>query len=145
MDDFQQALALIDSIKSVQDDDELKKLGVALDRFFQYNHPERGIEVLFNLYERFPDDDGYGVFWTILHGIEHLRGYEPFLKASVERKPMEFTLTMVNRLLNSGLQDTERQEWLNVLEEVKSNPKNGNVARKQAEGFINYQNKHSTR
>ena len=140
MDDTQKALAIIDSIYSVTDTDELQKLEAGLNALFQLPSPERGIETLFRLYERFPDDDGYGVFWTVLHGLEHLPGYEPYLKASVRRIPTEFNVLMVNRILNSNLSGPQRQEWLTLLEEAKANPNASETASTQATHFIEYQN-----
>ena len=57
---------------------------------------------LFGLFERFPEEDGYGVFWSIVHGLERRGGYEGSLLASVQRSPSPFSLLMLNRLLNAG-------------------------------------------
>ena len=132
MENLQGTLAVIDGIKSVTDAGELQKLEVGLDELFKAPFPERGIETLFRLFERFPNDDGYGVFWTVLHGIEHQPDYEPHLKASVRHIPTEFNLRMVNRLLNSDLPDGQRQEWLDLLSEVISNPSYSEDAKAEA-------------
>ncbi len=139
MNDYQEAIAAIDSVASVDDTGELQKLEAALATLFQLPQPERGIETLFHLYERFPNDDGYGAFWTVLHRLEKLPGYEPFLKASVQRVPMEFNLRMVSRILNSSLPDTQRQEWLSLLGEVEANPRSSENAKEQARESIEYQ------
>ena len=143
MDDCQEALAAINSVASVDNTAELQKLEAALDKLFRAPQPERGIDTLFHLYERFPDDDGYGVFWSVLHGLEKLPGYEPFLQASVRRVPMEFNLLMVNRILNSQLPNTQRQEWLSLLGEVEANPRSSKNAKEQARESIEYQSQRS--
>lgn len=57
---------------------------------------------LFGLFERFPAEDGHGVFWSIVHGLERRGAYEESLLASVQRSPSPFSLRMLNRLMNSG-------------------------------------------
>jgi hypothetical protein len=46
------------------------------------------------VFERFPDHDGYGVMWSVLHGIEAILNYEIELLASVRRLPTEFGVVM---------------------------------------------------
>src|ERR1700723_1101145 len=55
------------------------------------------VEDLLAVFERFPEDDGAGVFWSILHGLEALTGYEPALVRSVQKRPSEFGVLMVGR------------------------------------------------
>jgi hypothetical protein len=73
---------------------------------------------LLGVFERFPDDDGFGVFWQILHLLEQAGGYESALVDSVRRSPGEFNLTMINRLLNGGIAIVGTQSLLSLLEEV---------------------------
>ncbi len=143
MDNDQENLAVIDSVASVTDTGELQKLEAALDTLFQLPQPERGVKTLFRLFERFPNEDGNGIFWTVLHGLEKLPGYEPYLKESIKRVPMEFNLLMVNRLLNSPLSNVQRQEWLASLREVENNPQSSDAAKEQARHFIEYQSERS--
>ena len=63
------------------------------------------IAALLGIFERYPAHDGYGVFWSILHGLESLPDYEPLLLASVRRVPSEFGILMVGSILNGGQQD----------------------------------------
>ena len=46
-------------------------------------------------------DDGYGVFWTILHGLEDIPDYESALFASLRRRPSMMALSMACRVLNA--------------------------------------------
>ncbi|WP_129139595.1 hypothetical protein [Modicisalibacter coralii] len=57
---------------------------------------------IFRLFERYPDEDGAGVFWTALHGMEDAGGYEKDLLESFQRSPSEMTETILLRLRNSG-------------------------------------------
>ncbi len=78
-------LTAISGLSSVDDAVQLQVLETALDTLFQSPLTERSLETLFRLFERFPNDDGYGIFWTMLHGIEDQPSYAPLLKASVRR------------------------------------------------------------
>jgi hypothetical protein len=53
--------------------------------------------------ERFPEDDGAGVLWSIVHGLEDVPNYEPDLVRSLQRRPSELAVTMAGRLMNSGV------------------------------------------
>lgn len=68
--------------------------------------------------ERFPKDDGEGVLWSIVHGLENVGGYEPELIQSVRRQPSELGVTMIGRLLNSGTIQVNGVSLVDVLREV---------------------------
>jgi hypothetical protein len=54
------------------------------------------------VFERFPDETGQGVFFSIVHGIEHIGGYEEELLRSVYRKPSHGGVSMIHRMQNTG-------------------------------------------
>jgi hypothetical protein len=57
------------------------------------------LPTLFRIFERFPEDDGAGVFWSIVHGIESTDlDYEELLRESLARQPSEFCQLMLLRL-----------------------------------------------
>lgn len=57
------------------------------------------IPVLLGVFERFPDEDGSGVLWSIVHGIEALEiDYGSALRESVSRKPSLMGGIMLGRL-----------------------------------------------
>jgi len=76
---------------------------------------------MLSLFERFPEQDGYGVFWGIIHVLEACEGYESELLASVQRKPCEFNVLMINRLLNAGVVEVEGRSLEGVLRSVLEN------------------------
>lgn len=64
--------------------------------------PLDSLSVLFGVFERFPDDDGAGVFWSIVHGIESLPyDYAALLAESYRRRPSEMAQIMLARLAKS--------------------------------------------
>ena len=63
---------------------------------------EAQLRTLFEVFERFPDEDGAGVLWSIVHGIERLSiDYEDELNRSMSRRPSLMEDIMKQRLENS--------------------------------------------
>ena len=75
---------------------------------------------LFGIFERFPEEDGHGVFWSIVHGLERRGNYEESLLASVKRSPSQFSLLMLNRLLNGGHELCAGAAILQILEDLSA-------------------------
>lgn len=99
----------------------------------------RIIKPLLSLLERNPDHDGYGVFWSIVHGLESLGGYEVELVSSVLSKPHELSVLMLNRMLNGGIYEIEGRSILNILEEIGANTSFPVSIRDDANNFVTYQ------
>lgn len=72
------------------------------EQAFSSPDPTQYYHAIFNLFERFPDADGAGVFWSALHGMEAAGGYEDLLLQYFRRYPSLMTTTMLRRILNSG-------------------------------------------
>ena len=97
MDDLDQNIR---EFSPVQDD--WRPLESLLERAFGSASPQRYYDAIFNLFERFPNDDGSGVFWSALHGMEHHGNYESKLLMSFCRQPADMTKAMLQRLRNAG-------------------------------------------
>ena len=138
-DSIQDIIRMLDGVTSVEDEAELAKLDGAVNGLLASDHPERGVRALLHVYERFPGKDGYGVFWSMLHGLESLPGYEEAVVESVGRQPSEFSLLMVNRMLNAGRTHVNGTDLFALLEEVARNPHYSSAIRKEAEDFVDWQ------
>jgi len=61
--------------------------------------PSRALPVLFGVFERFPEDDGAGVLWSIVHGVEALdHDDEQPLRESLGRRWSHLGEVMLDRL-----------------------------------------------
>ena len=61
--------------------------------------PFESLPVLFGVFERFPNSDGAGVLWSIVHGVESLPyDYDLPLRESHKRVASEMAETMLVRL-----------------------------------------------
>jgi hypothetical protein len=78
----------------------------------------RHVPELLAVLERFPEEDGAGVLWSVVHGVESMPGYEAELVHSVRRRPSELGLTMIGRLLNSGASHVGGVSLTDLLREV---------------------------
>jgi len=112
----------LEAFTDPQSEAQLQALDAAVQEISASSIGKVEIEALLGVFERFPEADGFGVFWGVLHALEALEGYEPLLIASVQRKPCEFNVLMVNRLLNAGVNQIEGQTLDSLLTAVLSNP-----------------------
>jgi hypothetical protein len=83
-------------------DGDWRPLEGHIERAFATPDPTKYYHAMFNLFERFPKEDGAGVFWSVLHGMEAIGGYEEMLLLYFRRWPSLMTETMLRRILNSG-------------------------------------------
>jgi hypothetical protein len=86
-------------------DGEWLELEDLLQEALSMEEPEYFYTAFFNLFERFPKEDGAGVFWTALHGMEHIGNYEKDLLRYFRRFPSLMTNIMLKRMANSGISE----------------------------------------
>ena len=137
----QALIAAIEQLTSAHDEVQLRQLDEAICAIKPEDLGDREFRALLSVFERFPEDDGYETFWSIVHCLEAGEGYEEQLIESVTRFPAEFNLLMVNRLLNVGVTEIKGQSLLSVLASVAENAAASDSVRKSAQGFIEYQSK----
>ena len=114
----------------------LDELIVAL---FEEDVTESGIEMLLKVTEAYPDEDGCEVFWSIIHGLESVKGYECYLIESVKRQPSLVNLLMINRLLNGGTEQIQNTNLLEILQQAKLHPGITPPLIEDTEDYLNYQ------
>ena len=78
------------------------------------------VRALLGVFERFPEEDGYGIFWGIVHALEACPGYETEVIESVRRKPCEFNVLLIVRMLSSGITVVDGTPLDVVLRSVQS-------------------------
>jgi hypothetical protein len=127
------------AITSLEDENQLKQLQSILDSIKPEECDAKIFVELFDIFERFPESDGFGLCWSILHLLEACNGYEPFLIKSVLRKPVEFNVLMINRQINGGIKEINGQNLFELLKSVAANNQSTAEAKLSAEKFINFQ------
>lgn len=122
-----------------EDEAQLQRLDELVQGFAEIEPSRRDFEELLSVFERFPNHDGFGVFWGIVHCLEYFQGYEPALLDSVRRTPGDLNLTMLNRMLNGGIDKVGNESLVELLQAVAASENASQKARETARGFIAYQ------
>ncbi len=138
--DIRKVVAEIDALNPADPEDlDLDRLSDLAVEYFSSRVAPKYLGVWFHLYERFPETDGYGVFWAILHGIEAQPGSDRFVVESVRRKPSRFPVTMVNRMLNGSITSVGGVDLLGLLAEVAADSRCPGSVREETVGFLEHQ------
>jgi len=113
------AAQVVTDIRAFQPaDGNWRRLDDLLGELWVTGEAGRHVPDLLAVLERFPEDEGAGVLWSIVHGVESLPGYEAELVQSVRRQPSELGITMVGRLLNSGVSHVRGASLVGLLRDV---------------------------
>ena len=76
----------------------------------------------------------------LVHTLERMRGhYERELVESIKRRPTPRAIWMVNRILNGTRVPEQRQFYMDLLRFAAEHPSAPEVARYEAQHFIQYQ------
>jgi hypothetical protein len=79
--------------------DDWRPLDKLLQLLWESGPAEDCILLLFGVFERFPEEDGAGVLWSIVHGIENSDiDYRKLLLESISRKSSFMAKIMLDRL-----------------------------------------------
>jgi hypothetical protein len=138
-------IVVLEHIDTVDEEASLAKLEDAVRRVPNLAHPEAAIDPLLRIFERFPLDDAYGVFWSILHTLEGIPGYEWRVLSSVQRQPAYYSLDMVNRLLNSGCVTIGDTSLLALLQRVADDPEQPQELQQVARDCLEWQRRSASR
>ena len=135
----QRTINTLNGITSLESQDDFNQLDETINQLFASKNPKLGISALLEVFERFPSQDGAGTFWSIVHGLESLPGYDLPLIKSVKRQPAEFNLLMINRLLNGGVREIQGLNLLDVLKEVAAKESQTKEIRTKAQHYVEWQ------
>jgi hypothetical protein len=123
----------------VPEDENWFTLDLLVAELWQAGHPEQAIPELLSVFERYPEEDGFGVIWGVLHGLESLPNYERELLRSLARQPSEFGVCMLGRLLNAGIQEVGGISLLDTLRQLAVTAKSVRI-REAAAGLASRNN-----
>lgn len=119
----------------VPKEDNWLALDSLVAELWQEGHPEQAIPQLLSVFERYPEEDGFGVMWAVLHGLESLPNYGPELLRSLARCPSEFGVLMVGRIINAGIEEISGISLLSTLHHVAATASSQRI-REAVKGFV---------
>ncbi|MFN0189914.1 MAG: hypothetical protein ACKVQV_14535 [Bacteroidia bacterium] len=101
-----------------EQDELMEKLNEFSDELEQMENNFDAIDSILELIERSPDID-YGGPGPLAHFMEayYKKGYEELLLKSIERKPTEYTLYLLHRLINDG-DNPNRTVYLDLMKKI---------------------------
>lgn len=111
----------IDTYKPV--DGDWTDLEDLINELWNTEQAEKGIINLLKVMERFPDEDGDGVLWSIVHGIEEIDNYEQKLLDSLGRQPSHLGVLMIHRIENSNQTKICGKNIKEIYKELLVHPK----------------------
>lgn len=97
------------------------KLQALLTELWETGEEENFTVELLEVFERFPEEDGAGVLWSIVHGLEHFKTYEIELIESLNRQPSEMGLLMLRRIKNTGTRTVGGIDLRKIVTDLLSN------------------------
>ena len=111
-----------------------------LDKITEDDGSIEYVDAILRFMESNPNVD-YGMPGPVVHYIERyfLQGYEQLLFESLTRKPIQHTLWMLNRILNSPKLE-DREKYLTLLSKIASDESVDEAVRNDARKFMDYQN-----
>lgn len=99
------------------------------------------VEPILMFMEKHSDAD-LGSPGPLVHLIEKsYPSYMGALKESILRKPTDLTVWMLNRVLNAKLEDSQRNELIELMRLASSHPEADEAAKQEAMGFLDHQSK----
>lgn len=116
-------------------DDDWLPLEDLITKALDHREAASAFATLLAVFSRFPDEDGAGVFWSIIHGLESFDGYEPALLDAVQITPTEMTLIMLNRMLNAEITEIDGVPLAGLLQSVAQNHTYSDTVRAAAARF----------
>ena len=122
----------LNAITSVREVEQLQELEAAVSLIDSAALTDGEYEAIYRLFERFPDDDAFGGFFSLLHKLEAQTGYETELLKSVKRQATEFNIEMVARIIRGGTNVVNGTNLLSLLEGVAQSGETLPTSRKYA-------------
>ena len=118
--------------------EDIEELDRLTDGLSKVPNAPAALPALFGVLERHPDFF-LGAPGPVVHTIEAIGGHAQELGNSIERTPVDLTVWMVNRLLNSALDVDARKSWIETLRAVADNPEVAEPVRNSAKQFLRFQ------
>jgi hypothetical protein len=125
--------AALASFTHPHDAEQLRSLEQTVSSLTPASLTEEDFRAVFDLFERFPEEDEYGIFWSLLHAVEAVGGYELALLESVQRTPAGFNVAMLCRFLNGGVKEIAGRNLVSLVTAVVARRDISTRARETAE------------
>ena len=120
-------------IDDTNEDEMIERVDILMRELSKNDDAQTACEAMINLLERHPYAD-FGGPGAIIHTIEdHIGHYEKFLFESLNRKPVDSTVMLLQRIIIAEKDPSEIKRLLNFFKESAKHP----LADKQVKYSVN--------
>ena len=127
------------------DFDAVEKINKLMDELEKNSDASLACEAMINLLEKHPEFE-FGTPGEPVHSIEEHSGhYEELLYQSLERKPTDMTVWMLNRIINAEKDEEAKKDQLKIMRKCAKHPQADKMAKDSAMEYLKYQKKWSNK
>lgn len=124
------------NIEFSDDEVNLEQLDDLVDSLDSWQENRSILPYIFDWFDQ-KFDKHLGSPGALVHFVEKQNDYHDLLRSSIESKPTELTVWMVNRICNA-LSGIQKRPWLLLLKDAASNPNADDVACAMADEYLEY-------
>lgn len=118
----------------------IERLRELTERLLKLGQPTQVAELILSTMERLGECH-LGSPGPLIHTLEKLPGYEPYLIRSLERKPTPLSVWALNRILNTVRDLKKREQLLKLMHCSLTHPLASQTTKQEAEMFLEHQAK----
>jgi hypothetical protein len=131
-------LAMLEQVPFSSVEADMHSMYLLVDELKQIEDPRRIVPHFFDWFEANSQFD-LGCPGPFVSFIEQERDYFDLLVASINRKPTDMTVWMVNRIANGETDSAEVSRWVDLLQSAASHPLADQATVDSALGFVWHQ------
>ena len=130
-------------IDDSNEDEMIERVDMLMRDLSKNDDAQTACEAMINLLERHPHAD-FGGPGAIIHTIEdHIGHYEKFLFESLNRKPVDSTLMLLQRIINAEKDPSEIKRLLKIFKECAKHPLADKQVKHSVNEYLIYRKKHT--
>lgn len=124
------------------EDEMIEKIDTLMQELSKNNDAHTACEAMILLLERHPDSD-FGGPGAIIHTIEdHIGKYESLLFDSLSRQPTEYTLMLLQRMINGEKNPAIEFELIKLYKECAKHPKADMQVKYSVKEYLKFRKQH---
>lgn len=130
-------------IDDTNEDEMIERVDMLMQEISKNDDGQMACEAMINLLERHPHAD-FGGPGAIIHTIEdHMGHYEKFLFESLNKRPADTTVMLLERIINAEKDPSEIKRLLKIFKDCAKHPLADKPVKHSVKQYLSYRKKHS--
>lgn len=130
-------------IDDTNEDEMIERVDMLMQELSKNDDALTACEAMINLLERHPNTD-FGGPGAIVHTIEdHIGHYEKFLFESLNRRPADTTVMLLQRIINAEKDPSEIKRLQKIFKDCAKHPLADKRVKHSVKQYLSYRKKHS--